>query len=121
MRRSPFSILAVTAMLAMVTACSESPLSPSSAVSGPFDAQRTALYSDGLPLRWDLVAPGCSPSTPPSPLPDSDMARVHSHDPGVKVATWDWSYPAGRPAMLQAQFVRTGEIWALCYWDTSDL
>jgi hypothetical protein len=108
------STLPLLLTLVLVTAgCSESMLSPSPIEDG-----------DGAPaapkLRWDRVAPGCSPRTPPSPIPDVASARVtHEADGSITVSWLNYPFPQGGTGLLYARFVQSGAEWALCFWDTA--
>jgi hypothetical protein len=108
--------LILCAALLMI-GCSDMPTAPSSnppPAGNPPPSTTTAL-------RWDLVAPGCSPEPPPSPLPDPTAARLTPGPEGVIVATWPYILPSGVDGLLIARFMESNEMLVLCSWDTSDL
>lgn len=79
--------------------------------------------SEGTPsrpaIRWDVIAPGCSPQPAPSPLPDPHAATLAPAN-GMTSATWPWT-SAGRSVLLIAYFIEDDGMLKLCSWDTSDL
>jgi hypothetical protein len=97
----------------MTAACSETPLSPTS-------ASAASSVSGPPTLRWDVVAAGCSPAPSPSPLPDTASARVSLEADGALRATWAIVSDADRAGTLYARFLTYGSDWALCSWDTVD-
>jgi hypothetical protein len=103
--------------LALVAGCSDSPVSPTALDGGAGVTEP----SRPLTLRWDLVAPNCSPRTPPSPLPEAISARVNHEPDGSIQASWDYTFPEGGTGLLYARFVRSGNEWALCFWDTASV
>ena len=97
----------------MTAACSETPISPTS-------ASAASSLSATPNLRWDVVAAGCSPAPSPSPLPDAASARVALEADGTLRATWAIVSNADRAGTLYAKFQAYGSDWALCSWDTVD-
>lgn len=102
------------AMLIAAAACNELPLEPSPVASEAREALGVTF------LRWDRAAPGCSPQTPPSPLPNAASAHIERISDDVVTASWPHTMSAGRPVILHARFVRIGEEMLLCYWDYAD-
>ena len=98
----------------MTAACSETPISPTS-------ASAASSLSATPNLRWDVVAAGCTPAPSPSPLPDAATARVALEADGALRATWAIVSDTNRPGTLYAKFLSHGSSdWALCSWDTVD-
>ena len=94
--------------------CSETPLSPT-------EVGRGSAAATAPRLRWDLVAPGCTPRTPPSPIPETASARVSQEADGSIRASWDHVFPGGGTGLLYAKFVPSGTEWLLCFWDTASV
>jgi hypothetical protein len=67
------------------------------------------------------VAPGCTPRTPPSPIPDSTAARVIQEPDGSIFASWDYTFPGGGTRLLYARFVLSDTNWSLRFWDTASV
>jgi hypothetical protein len=126
-------ILLTAAMFA--AGCSGSPTSPTPVAEARVSESRASQSpvggapDDGAPgggtpsrpaIRWDVIAPGCSPQPAPSPLPDPNAAILSPEANGLTSATWQWT-SAGRPVLLIAYFMEDGGMLKLCSWDTSDL
>lgn len=113
MRSMPPLILALALFAA---GCSETPLSPTSLADGVGVTEPSSTTK----LRWDLVAPGCTPRTPPSSIPDSAAARLtREPDGSITASWWDYTLPGGGTGLLYARFVLSGAEWSLCFWDTA--
>lgn len=120
----------IPAALVFAAGCSGSPTSPSALVQSPVaEARSVASPGDGAPagdtngtpaLRWDVVAPGCTPRPAPSPVPDPNDARLSQGPNGMTTASW-WWMSAGREVLLVASFVDHEGLLKLCSWDTSDV
>ncbi|MCC7176990.1 MAG: hypothetical protein IT177_01225 [Acidobacteria bacterium] len=120
----------IPAALVLAAGCSGSPTSPSALVQSPVaEARSVASPGEGAPagdtngtpaLRWDVVAPGCTPRPVPSPLPDPTDARLSPGPNGMTAASWSWT-SAGRDVLLIAYFIEHDGMLKLCSWDTSDV
>ncbi len=131
-------ILLTAAMFA--AGCSGSPTSPTPVAEARVSESRASQSpvggapddgapggeapSEGTPsrpaIRWDVIAPGCSPPPAPSPLPDPNAATFAPARNGMTSATWPWT-SAGRSVLLIAYFIEDDGMLKLCSWDTSDL
>ena len=92
--------------------CSTSPTAPS-----PVREDPTASAAPLANLRWDVMAPGCTPKSPPSPLPDPQQARLEPGPHGTIVAFW----PSYRAGMLHATLVEQDQQLLVCDWEIADL
>lgn len=72
-------------------------------------------------LRWDRVAAGCTPRTPPSPTPAQADANIEKLGESRIAASWPTTMPDGTATILHAQFVLNGNDYELCTWDYADV
>ena len=93
--------------------CSGSPTAPTAIPTQGSAASSAPLAN----LRWDVVAPGCTPKSPPSPLPDPEQARLEPGPHGTIVAFW----PSYRTGLLHATLVESEQLLLVCDWEIADL
>jgi hypothetical protein len=67
------------------------------------------------PVRWDLTAPGCAPRQPLPVIQANDLLISRDEEAGMLTIAYK------RPLdLLYGEFQKHNNVWALCFWDTSD-
>ena len=115
---SPTSPSLVAEARASESRASESPVGGAPAEGAPGGGAPSE--GTGPAIRWDVIAPGCSPRRAPSPIPDPNAATLSPGPSGMTTATWPWT-SAGRSVLLIAYFVESDGMLKLCTWDSSDI